>query len=155
MPRAGGLAVVTQSGALGNALLQNCNDLGIGLRCWISVGNEADLGALDFVRHLLDDEGTTTIALFLEGLKQGDQLLSLGREARARGKSIVVLRAGQSDVGRQASISHTGKLAGIITGSVILVAAVAGTIAAIVGGVVARRRRRHRVQYAMHQLFRN
>lgn len=50
---------------------------------------------------------------------------------------------------------HTGKLAGIITGSVILVAAVAGTIAAIVGGVLARRRKRHRVQYAVNHLFRN
>ncbi len=50
---------------------------------------------------------------------------------------------------------HTGKLAGIITGSVILVAAVAGTIAAIVRGVVARRRKRQSVQFAMNQLFRN
>ena len=50
---------------------------------------------------------------------------------------------------------HSGKLAGIITGSVILVAAVAGTIAAIVRGVLARRRRNHPVQYAMNQLFRD
>jgi hypothetical protein len=50
---------------------------------------------------------------------------------------------------------QTGKLAGIITGSVILVAAVAATIAAIVRGVVARRRRRQSLQFAVQQLFRN
>jgi hypothetical protein len=50
---------------------------------------------------------------------------------------------------------HTGKLAGIITGSVILAAAVAGTIVAIVRGVLGRRRRNHPVQYAVNHLFRN
>jgi len=50
---------------------------------------------------------------------------------------------------------HTGKLAGIITGSVILALAVAGTIAAIVRAVINRRRRNHPVQYAVNQIFRN
>jgi hypothetical protein len=49
---------------------------------------------------------------------------------------------------------HTGKLAGIVTGSVILAAALAGTIVAIVRGVVARRRRRRSLEYAMAHMFR-
>ncbi len=112
MPAPGHLAIVTQSGALGNAMLQNCNELGLGIRCWVSVGNEADLGALDFLRHLIDDQGTRTIACFIEGLKDGGELVALGRRARANGKTVLVLRAGRSLLGRQASISHTGKLAG-------------------------------------------
>jgi acyl-CoA synthetase (NDP forming) len=112
MPRPGPLALVTQSGALGNSLLQSFNDLDIGLTSWISTGNEADLGVLDFVEHFIDDPDCRTIALFVEGLKDGHRLLPLARRARAEGKALVVLRAGRSDLGRAASASHTGKLAG-------------------------------------------
>jgi acyl-CoA synthetase (NDP forming) len=112
MPRPGLLALVTQSGALGNSLLQSLNDLDIGLTSWISTGNEADLGVLDFVEHFIDDPDCRTIALFVEGLKDGSRLLPLSRRARAAGKALVVLRAGRSDLGRAASASHTGKLAG-------------------------------------------
>lgn len=112
MPRPGRLALVTQSGALGNALLQGINDLDIGLASWVSTGNEADLGVLDFVGHFLDDPDCDTIALFVEGLRDGGDLLPLARRARALGKAIVVLRAGRSALGRAASASHTGKLAG-------------------------------------------
>lgn len=112
MPRPGRLALVTQSGALGNALLQGINDLDIGLASWVSTGNEADLGVLDFVEHFLDDPDCDTIALFVEGLRDGERLLPLARRARALGKAVIVLRAGRSELGRAASISHTGKLAG-------------------------------------------
>lgn len=112
MPRVGSLAIASQSGALANSVLQSCIDLGIGISSWVSVGNEADLGLLDFVRHFLDDPETRTIALFVEGLKDGAGLVTLGREARRRGKVIVALRAGKSQLGRAASVSHTGKLAG-------------------------------------------
>jgi acetate---CoA ligase (ADP-forming) len=112
MPRPGRLALVTQSGALGNALLQGINDFDIGLASWVSTGNEADLGVLDFVEHFLDDPDCDTIALFVEGLRDGERLLPLARRARVLGKAIVVLRAGRSELGRAASVSHTGKLAG-------------------------------------------
>lgn len=112
MPRPGRLALVTQSGALGNALLQGINDLDIGLASWVSTGNEADLGVLDFVEHFLDDPDCDTIALFVEGLRDGERLLPLARRARSLGKAILVLRAGRSELGRAASVSHTGKLAG-------------------------------------------
>lgn len=112
MPRAGRIALVTQSGALGNALLQGFNSFGLGLRAWISTGNEADLGLLDFVAHFIDDPHTDVVALFTEGLRDGDSLVPLLRRARAAGKTVVALRAGRSEAGRGASASHTGKLAG-------------------------------------------
>lgn len=112
MPRPGSIALLTQSGALGNSLLQSFNDLDLGLATWVSTGNEADLGVLDLVEHFIHDDTVKLIVLFVEGLKNGDQLLPLARRAHAAGKSIAVLRAGRSQLGRAASISHTGKLAG-------------------------------------------
>ena len=112
MPRPGRLALFTQSGALGNALLQSFNDLDIGLAYWVSTGNEADLGVLELLEHAIDDDGVDLIGLYVEGLKGGSQLLALARRAREKNKAIMVLRAGQSQLGRAAAVSHTGKLAG-------------------------------------------
>lgn len=112
MPRPGKVALFTQSGALGNSLLQSFNDLGIGLAYWVSTGNEADVGLLDLVEHALDDDNVDLIALYAEGLKHGERLLELAKLASRRGKAIVVLRAGKSQLGRAAAVSHTGKLAG-------------------------------------------
>lgn len=112
MPRPGSMVLLTQSGALGNSLMQSFNALDLGLATWVSSGNEADLGVLELAEHFLDDEQVKTIVLFVEGLKDGNQLLPLSRRAHALGKTIVVLRAGRSQLGRAASISHTGKLAG-------------------------------------------
>ena len=112
MPRPGKLALFTQSGALGNSLLQSFNDLGLGLAYWVSTGNEADIGVLDLVDYAIDDPQVELIALYVEGLKQGERLVALARRARAAGKAIVVLRSGRSQLGRAAAVSHTGKLAG-------------------------------------------
>ena len=112
MPRPGKVALLTQSGALGNSLLQSFNDLDIGLAYWVSTGNEADIGLLELVEHSLADDNVELIALYVEGLKQGERLLGLARRARAAGKAIVVLRSGKSQLGRAAAVSHTGKLAG-------------------------------------------
>ena len=111
---AGGLALVTQSGALGNSLLQSFQGVGVGIRTWVSTGNEADLGALEIVDALIDDPQTQAIALFLEGLKDGSRLVPIALRARQAGKPITVLRAGKSEAGRRASLSHTGKLAGAL-----------------------------------------
>lgn len=112
MPRPGKVALFTQSGALGNSLLQSFNDAGLGLAYWVSTGNEADVGVLDLVEHAIDDPQVELIALYVEGLKHGERLPGLARRARAAGKAIVVLRAGRSQQGRAAAVSHTGKLAG-------------------------------------------
>ena len=112
MPRAGRMALFTQSGALGNALLQSFNDLDIGLAYWVSTGNEADVGLLDLVEYALDDDGVDLIVLYVEGLKHAERLVSLAKRAHQKNKAIAVLRAGKSQLGREAAVSHTGKLAG-------------------------------------------
>lgn len=112
MPASGSISLITQSGALGNALLQGFQRTGLGLRMWISSGNEIDLDVIEISRMLLDDDETQVIALFVEALRDGERFLPLARLARERGKAIVVRRAGRSDAGRMASATHTGKMAG-------------------------------------------
>jgi acyl-CoA synthetase (NDP forming) len=112
LPKPGATALITQSGALGNSLLQSFNAHDVGLRAWISTGNEADLDVIALAEQLVADVDTRVVALFVEGFKDGIRLMPLAREARRQGKAIVVLRAGRSDQGRVASVSHTGKLAG-------------------------------------------
>ena len=112
LPRPGSTVLLTQSGALGNALVQSFNEADVGLTCWVSTGNEVSLGVLDLLEHFIAEPDVRLIVLFIEGLKEGERLLPLARRARAHGKTIVALRAGYSKLGRAASISHTGKLAG-------------------------------------------
>jgi acyl-CoA synthetase (NDP forming) len=78
----------------------------------VSTGNELDLGLLDYVDYLIDDEHTTVIALFIEGLAQPLKLRELGVRAANAGKTIVAAKVGRSEEARHAAISHTGHLAG-------------------------------------------
>ena len=110
--RAGTVGLVTQSGALGGSLLSMAHDMGLGLSFWISTGNEADITALDCLEALLEDQGTRVLASYIEGVHDGRRLVALTERARQAGKPLVVLKAGRSPVGQQATRSHTGALAG-------------------------------------------
>lgn len=111
MVPAGPISIVSQSGALANSLLQSLWALSLGVGHWISLGNEADLSAIEVLEFLAGDPQTRVIVLFVEGFRQGQRLVAAGRRARAAGKTVLLLRGGQSEAGRQASLSHTGKLA--------------------------------------------
>ncbi len=108
----GGVSFVTQSGAIGGSLLIGAWANQLGTARFVSVGNETDLALPDYLDFLADDDQTTTVGVFLEGVADGRRL----REALARvqeaGKRPVVLRTGASDVAAQAVRTHTGALAG-------------------------------------------
>lgn len=110
--RRGGVAFITQSGALGGSLLGRAMEEGVGFSHWITVGNEADLDAADYVEALADDPEVKVFALFLEGVRDGPKFLRACGRAAAAGKPIIVYKSGSSDVGAQASASHTGAMAG-------------------------------------------
>lgn len=112
MPRPGSVVLLTQSGALGNAMLQSFLAHDIGVHAWVSTGNEVSLGVLDLLEHVIEDDSAGLVLLFVEALRDGARLLPLARRALARGKPVVMLRTGLSQMGRAASVSHTGKLAG-------------------------------------------
>lgn len=110
--RPGRVALVTQSGAMMGGLLLNAEDAGADVGLYAHVGNAMDIGMEEIVEHLVDDPGTDIIALMIEGLRQPARFVAAARRARQAGKPLVVFKAGTSELGRLAVMSHTGALAG-------------------------------------------
>jgi acyl-CoA synthetase (NDP forming) len=78
----------------------------------VSTSNEADLDMADFVDYLVDDDSTSVIALYMEGLRQPEQFRRAALRAAAAGKPVVVFKIGRSESGARSAVSHTGALAG-------------------------------------------
>ena len=111
LPVAGGISVVSQSGALCTAILDWAVARNVGLAKLISIGNKADLNETDFLSVLAADEQTKVIACYLESITRGDEFLRAANEA-GQIKPVVVLKVGTSKAGVKAASSHTGSLAG-------------------------------------------
>jgi acyl-CoA synthetase (NDP forming) len=110
--RAGPVGIAMQSGALASVMLSFARSRAIGVSTVASLGNEAMITASHMINHLIDDENTRVICLFLEEI--GDPVAfadAAGRADRA-GKPIVALKAGSSAAGSQAALAHTGSVAG-------------------------------------------
>jgi acetate---CoA ligase (ADP-forming) len=109
--RRGPVAIVSQSGALGYTVLQGM-ERGIGFSKYLAAGNSSDVDVCDYVSYLADDEDTRAIVCLFEGVKDGARFLTAARKARDAGKALVVYKAGNSEVSRQAALSHTGTMVG-------------------------------------------
>ena len=108
----GGLSVISHSGSLIGALLAHGESRGIGFSKLISVGNESDLSVGEIGQMLVDDIKTDTIILFLETLRNSDEVAIMARSAYAAGKSVIAYKLGKSDLGKELAMSHTGAIAG-------------------------------------------
>lgn len=108
---AGGVGVVSQSGALGYALMQAA-ERGFAMCHMATAGNSTDLDVCDLAGFQLEMPQCRSIALAVEGLRDGRRLIELGDKARALGKPIVVLKLGRGETGAKAAMSHTGSMAG-------------------------------------------
>ncbi len=111
MPPPGNIAFVSQSGALGSAILSWAIRNEIGFTKFISLGNEADLNATDFLETLGEDEDTKVIGLYIEGVKDERRFIEVAKRV-SRKKPIVAVKAGTTSAGIRAVSSHTGSLAG-------------------------------------------
>ncbi len=110
----GPVGLVCQSGASAfGPFLTRAVDEGIGFTYIVSTGNEADLDFCDFARYLLDDDDTKVIAGFVEGFKDGRKFVEVARLAAERGKPIVLIKIGRSELGSRAAGSHTAALTGV------------------------------------------
>jgi acyl-CoA synthetase (NDP forming) len=108
-----GAALVSQSGATAfGPLLAVAADRGHSYRYIVTTGNEADLGASDFVEYFLERPDVRVISLLLEGVRDFARLRRLAEEALRREKALVILKVGQSEVGQRAARSHTAALTG-------------------------------------------
>jgi acyl-CoA synthetase (NDP forming) len=114
----GPVSIITQSGNAGVAILSQLSKLGLGVSKYVSSGNEADLHFEDYLEYAGRDEKTRVVLGYVEGLREGRRFLELAREISRR-KPVVILKAGRSEDGAKAALSHTGALAGAdeITGA--------------------------------------
>lgn len=108
----GNAAFVSQSGAFGAYIYALAQEQGVGLRHFVSVGNEADLTVADVIAHLAADPGTDVIGGYVEGVRDGRALLDAARSAGEAGKRVALMKVGRSDAARRAIASHTAALAG-------------------------------------------
>lgn len=112
LPPQGRIALVSQSGAFGGQALVMARDKRMPLGAWVTTGNECDIELADCIGHFARDAETDVIMGYMEGCKSADKLVAALELARDNGKAVVMVKAGSSDVGRQAVQSHTGALAG-------------------------------------------
>jgi acetyl coenzyme A synthetase (ADP forming)-like protein len=109
-PPAGSVAMSTQSGALGLAILDYAKRLDIGISSFVSVGNKADVSGNDLIQYWADDPRTSVILLYLESFGNPKKFSEIARRV-ARTKPIVAVKSGRSTAGSRAAASHTGALA--------------------------------------------
>jgi acyl-CoA synthetase (NDP forming)/GNAT superfamily N-acetyltransferase len=109
-PPTGGLAVASQSGAVGVALLDHAARTGCGVSTFVSLGNKADVSGNDLISYWHDDPSTTAVALYLESFGNPRRF---GRLVRALGrrKPVLAVKSGRSNAGRRAGASHTAAAA--------------------------------------------
>jgi len=111
-PKKGDIAMISQSGAMLTGMMDYSMTQAFGFSCNISLGNKADLGAVDFIKYLADDDNTKVILCYLENIKDGKKFLEILPNA-TRKKPIIILKSGVSEAGARAASSHTGALAGV------------------------------------------
>ncbi|HET7711466.1 MAG TPA: GNAT family N-acetyltransferase [Thermoanaerobaculia bacterium] len=109
-PPAGTVAMSSQSGALGLAVLDYARSLNIGFSTFISVGNKADVSGNDLIQYWAEDPKTEVILLYLESFGNPRKFGEIARRV-GRKKPIVAVKAGRSAGGAKAASSHTGALA--------------------------------------------
>ncbi len=107
----GSIALLSQSGALGIAMIGKTAQQYLGLSAIVSIGNKADIDDIDLIDHFGEDEETEVIMIYMEGLQNGREFMKKVEELPDE-KTVVVIKSGRSKKGATAVASHTGSLAG-------------------------------------------
>jgi len=110
-PEAGSTTVISQSGNMGMQLLHFAEQQDIGIRAFSGIGNEAMITVEDHLDAFGEDDLTRSIMLYIENIKNGRRFFESARRV-SRKKPVVLLKGGQSRIGRRAARSHTGAMAG-------------------------------------------
>lgn len=108
-PANGATAFLSQSGALGAAVLNSLRETDIKFAHFISVGNKADISENDMLKFWAEDENIKTITMYLESFEKGEDFL-LSFEHLKNRKPLIILKAGRSGAGMKAAMSHTGAM---------------------------------------------
>ncbi len=114
-PKSGQIALVSQSGAICAALVEDASAQGIGFSAVVSMGNKADMTEIDVLKMLADHEQTKVIVMYLEDMGNGQEFLKVCKQITKYNKikkPVLVLKSGRSPEGAKAAMSHTGALMG-------------------------------------------
>jgi acetyltransferase len=106
------IGIVAQSGGIGFALYNRGRAMGLSFSYVVSTGNEVDLGIGDFIDHMVQDDETDVVLLFLESIRDAKTFLNAAAEAVRVGKPIIVAKIGKSGAGERAAASHTASMTG-------------------------------------------
>ncbi len=110
-PPQGPMAFMSQSGALGTAILDWAQAGRLGLSKFVSLGNKADVSEIDMLNTWVGDEESKVILMYAEGLPKGEEFIATARRV-TREKPVVAIKSGVTQSGSRAVSSHTGSLAG-------------------------------------------
>ena len=112
-PKSGQIALVSQSGAICAALVEDASAQGIGFSAVISLGNKAAMSEVDVLKILANHTQTRVIVMYLEDMGDGQEFLKVCKTiTRKHKKPVLVLKSGRSPEGAKAAMSHTGALMG-------------------------------------------
>jgi acetyltransferase len=111
LARPGNVAFISQSGALGTAILDWAQKEVVGFSAFVSIGSMLDVGWGDLIDYLGNDSRTHSIVLYMESVGDARSFLSAAREV-SLSKPIIVIKAGRTAAAAHAAASHTGTLAG-------------------------------------------
>lgn len=112
-PKYGNIALVSQSGAICAATVEDAEAQDIGFSKVISMGNKVDMDESDVLELLAKDEDTRVIVMYLEDIRNGKRFMEIAKEITTeKKKPIIVLKAGRTAEGAKAAASHTGALGG-------------------------------------------
>jgi acyl-CoA synthetase (NDP forming) len=109
---AGGLGVVSQSGALAGAVVNRADDRLVGMSAMVSTGNEAGITLAECLEYFASDPRTQVVAMIAEGIRDGARFRTAAARLLEAGKPLVALKVGRSEAGRRNALTHTGALAG-------------------------------------------
>jgi len=110
-PPKGPMAFMSQSGALGTAILDWAQAGRLGLAKFVSLGNKADVSEIDLLKAWANDPDTNVILMYSEGLPNGEEFIRVARDV-TKLKPVVAIKSGVTKSGSRAVSSHTGSLAG-------------------------------------------
>ena len=112
-PKSGQIALVSQSGAICAALVEDASAQGIGFSAVISLGNKAEMSEVDVLKILAEHKQTKVIVMYLEDMGDGQEFLKICKQITKKlKKPVLVLKSGRSPEGAKAAMSHTGALMG-------------------------------------------
>lgn len=110
-PLEGGVAIITQSGHLGETISEELAADGVGIRALVGTGNQLDVSVEDVMQYFADDPHTKVMAVYLEGVRDGRRFMQVAHYA-SRKKPVVVFKVGKTDVGARAALTHTASMVG-------------------------------------------